>query len=300
MKLVLSRKGFDSTYGGGASPVIDGKWVISLPIEYGKFERIRRYNDLQFQGKNLGELIERLHPHRKRLDFCHLDPDLRRDIVPHRSSSDEWRPLFGQARADASHLTNTHGITKGDLFLFFGLFRHSNDWNPFLSSAREFHMLHGWLQVDEVILNPHEWAERPENHWAREHPHTYGDWTKGVPNVLFVGKRELDIPKVSGRSAKRIPGAGCFQDFDERLVLSDLGNRLKSIWRLPACIKPDEASGKRISRLQNATWTIADDPNVVVMAPGKITLWQEAVISGNHDAINWAYRLIEALGACDS
>jgi hypothetical protein len=63
MKVILSRKGFDSEYGGGPSPILDGKRLVSLPIKYDKETR-RRYNELQLGGENLGLLIESLLPRR--------------------------------------------------------------------------------------------------------------------------------------------------------------------------------------------------------------------------------------------
>ena len=61
MKVILSRKGFDSCAGGSASPIIDGKTLLSLPIpdkymtENDK-QKIR-YSDLKYNGINYRDLI---------------------------------------------------------------------------------------------------------------------------------------------------------------------------------------------------------------------------------------------------
>lgn len=42
MKIILSRKGFDSVAGGCASPIINGKTLLSLPIPVKEKMRIVR------------------------------------------------------------------------------------------------------------------------------------------------------------------------------------------------------------------------------------------------------------------
>jgi hypothetical protein len=293
MKLILSRKGFDSKYGGGPSPILNGTRLVSLPIEYGKREHRRQYNDLRFDGVNLGELIEQLYPKkRSRYDYCHLDPDLRRDMLPQRECPGEWRPLFGQADSNASHLVATHKVGEGDIFLFFGLFRNTNGWNGFVRGAPKIHVIHGWLQVDKVIHDPVEWVKT--NRWASSHPHTYGDWWKSR-NVLFVAKPALEIGSGRKRLKTQFPGAGVFHTFHERLCLSDPAfPRHPSRWRLPAKLRPDRENGRTISTLGNGTWVVSPDKRYVHFDPGYIRLWQESVISGNPDAIEWAHELIRA------
>jgi len=52
---------------------------------------------------------------------AHLDPDL--DAASRRREPG-WRPLLGQHGAAQSHLCN-ESVGPGDLFLFFGLFRRT-------------------------------------------------------------------------------------------------------------------------------------------------------------------------------
>ena len=53
MKVILSRKGFDSQYGGYASPIITEGRMISLPIpaDVGKFEKEIKYSKLKVEEK---------------------------------------------------------------------------------------------------------------------------------------------------------------------------------------------------------------------------------------------------------
>ncbi|MGD9723806.1 MAG: hypothetical protein AB7O59_04355 [Pirellulales bacterium] len=287
MKIILSRKGFDDKFGGGPSPILDGKQLVSLPIENGKWETKRRFNDVRWNGKNLGLLLEQLHPKRKRDEFCHLDPDLRADALPGRANLKTWRPLFGQAGAAASHLLAN--ISQNDLFLFFGYFRESRGWQQFVPTAAKLHVVFGWLQVDEIVLEPAAWAKKKENRWAALHPHTYIQFPN--PNVIFVAKRRLVDAKGLTTS---LPGAGLFQRFDHRLQLT-APNASRSIWRLPIALCPDAQRGRHISYLDKCKWSKSRDGQFVDMDPGNTRLWQEAVISGNPDAVQWAIKLVEDL-----
>ena len=78
MKLILSRKGFDSAHGGCPSPILDGH-LCPLPIpdagaptSYAKIS--------PFNGAPIAQLVEDLTRGRlTRSNGAHLDPDLRRD-----------------------------------------------------------------------------------------------------------------------------------------------------------------------------------------------------------------------------
>lgn len=58
MKVILSRKGFDSCYGGYPSPILPDGSMISLPIP--SSEDSICYKDLKIQNKNLYELMREL------------------------------------------------------------------------------------------------------------------------------------------------------------------------------------------------------------------------------------------------
>ena len=60
--------------------------------------------------------------------------------------------------------------------------------------------------------------------------------------------------------------------------------------------KPYKRLGRTISFLEKAKWARDHNSDYVRMDPGKITLWQEAVTSGNPEAAKWAVDLIRDLG----
>ena len=125
MRIIFSRKGFDSAAGGGPSPIVDGR-PLSLPIPAGAASRTT-YGDL-----GLGDHAHRAS--RGRLgadDLCHNDPMFRGD----------GSCLFGQCGAAQTHLEN-QGVGVGDVFLFFGLFREP-DGDP-------HHRIFGFLKVEHI------------------------------------------------------------------------------------------------------------------------------------------------------
>lgn len=228
MRLILSRKGFDSGSGGCPSPVFPSGTMLSLPIP-DRSSRIP-YGQIEQQGVNLGQLVVDLTGDGFRgRDFAHLDPDLDREAWPR---ADGWRPLFGQAGGAQGHLRNQR-VRPGDLFLFFGLFRRveraGGRWR-FVSQASARHVFWGWLQVAEI----HAVDELPSDamRWARYHPHFQGDRDS---NTLYVATDRL---RLNGKNLDT-PGAGVFRHLDDQLVLTDPDVGSLTRWRLPGAFFPD-------------------------------------------------------------
>jgi hypothetical protein len=233
MKLILSRKGFDSTYGGVPSPILPDGSLCPLPIPSREPPRLR---DVMWRGEPLSRVVsaitnERMRPHHG----VHLDPDLQPLARPRAPG---WRPLFGQDGAAAIHLKN-RGVGVGDLFLFFGWFRRTvyvNGYLAFDRDAPDWHVLFGWLQVADV-LHPNT-NRRSVPPWAAEHPHVRRAASMSVENTVYVASERLELPGVTGQ----IPGAGVFERFWPGLRLTGEGQR-RSVWRLPRWFYP--TPGKR-------------------------------------------------------
>ena len=119
MKLILSRKGFDSAAGGVPSPIFPDGRMLSLPIP-DNIKSGTKYVDIFYNGKSLGPLIEQLASKVK--SHAHLDPDLVKESL--QSREDGWHPIFGQSGAAQGHLHN-NDISTGDLFLFLACSRIS-------------------------------------------------------------------------------------------------------------------------------------------------------------------------------
>ena len=107
-RIILSRKGFDSSSGETASPIFSDDTIFSIPIP-SKAPSPHRYSDLEIHGiSGNTALKEACVSSVASTDYCLFDPDLRSGIG-----------LFGQANSSQSELRNRE-VGKNDLFLFFG------------------------------------------------------------------------------------------------------------------------------------------------------------------------------------
>ncbi len=169
MKIVFSRKGFDSSAGGGPSPIVDGR-PVSLPIPAGTASQTT-YGDL-----GLGELAARAS--REKLgqdDLCHHDPMF----------CEDGACVFGQHSAAQTHLEG-QGVGIGDVFVFFGLFAEE-------VTGERHHRIFGYLRVEEMIALA---TGVPDNLLDLDHPH-----------VLAMHSSNDVIWRGEGRAANRASDA---------------------------------------------------------------------------------------------
>ena len=280
MKIILSRKGFDTSSGGCANPILEDGRLVSLPIPDPASPI--RYGDISCDGLNLGTLVNDLTSGRLcEHDRAHLDPDLQPGWLDRDPS---WRPLFGQAGAAAGHLT-THQVGPGDLFLFFGWFRPARRHkNRFIFPRREAdrHIIYGWLQVDhQVTLD----GERPFPFWMGYHPHCHGDRGKG--NVLFVARKQLALPQL----AKSLPGAGVFKHVLPELILTR-PQHSRTHWQLPPWFHPRGRASHLSYHADPGRWQQRED----AVWLRSVSRGQEFVLDGDHypEALGWAAGLLAA------
>lgn len=164
MRIIFSRKGFDSTSGGAPSPIVDGR-PIPLPIP------ARDRSVTSYAALGLGPVAEQATRGRiAATDLCHDDPMFAGGLC--------W---FGQSGAAQSHLAR-HGVGPGDVFLFFGLYAHPR-------TGERHHRIFGYMRVlcggaPDMIRRDPNWQEPP-----RAHPHDLGDW--GRLNALYHGPGRL-------------------------------------------------------------------------------------------------------------
>ena len=229
MKLILSRKGFDSSAGGVPSPILPDGRIVSLPIP-DKQSPIS-YADIRFDGSSIAPLVSDLTKGRIPPHYCaHLDPDL---VPQSLSRLRGWRPIFGQAGAAQGHLRK-NAVGPGDVFLFFGLFRRVRVMHGkygWVSDARPCHTIWGWLQIGEILEL--EISKPKACEWAAYHPHFHRG--SDAKNVLYVASRHLDL---DGIAPQEITGAGVFSHFSDSLQLTARSAQSASLWDLPAWFYP--------------------------------------------------------------
>jgi hypothetical protein len=280
VKIILSRKGFDSENGGFASPILPDGDLISLPIPDDSAEV--SYSCLHYDNeKTYCSLMKSLNKGRIKVNKkwqtleestkCHLDPDIAKNIIKGRA--DGWRGVFGQIDQAASHLHN-QDVEEGDIFLFFGWFKDTI-WSDkqliFKHEDKGRHVLFGYMQVGEII-HPDPDATLQTYPWLRAHPHLCLCKTamKKATNTLYLAAETL-----AGVSSK--PGYGRFR-YSPELVLSKNGET-KSKWALPD-----------IFRDTNITYHTKDSwKNRYFQSAHK---GQEFVLTASEDIERWVYGII--------
>lgn len=280
MKIILSRKGFDSQYGGIPSPIFADLGPTSLPIPLSEGIELSR---CKLQGRSLEKVVADLSGKEISPNWLvHLDPDLCSSSVKRKPG---WRPSFGQADAAQGHLSNQN-VGVGDLFLFFGWFQHvqamGGRW-AYSGSRQGFHALFGWLQVDRIIDVDAEIDSIPP--WLEDHVHVmFHREMRGKRNTIYVGRERLGLGSVEGLS-----GAGRFNCWHDSLQLTKNGES-RSKWSLPGWFNP---WGKKTCLSYHGNpkrWTM-DGDRVILTTVGK---GQEFVLDTNEypQAIGWAEDLI--------
>ena len=284
MKIILSRKGFDSASGGCPSPILpDGRLAV-LPIPDSRSSI--RYAEISLSGLAAGTLVTDLTGNRlSDTDTAHLDPDL----TPHSIAREPgWRPIFGQHGAAQGHLRNNR-IGPGDLFLFYGLFRETEKaggrycWKK---SAAARHILWGWLQVDEVHSVTPDLAQKYG--WMSYHPHFCRSGETN--NVLYLASRFLALPGCDG-----MKGSGVFTRVEPALVLSCTRQQKgASTWELPAWCHPRRGTYPLSYHARMDRWQRRGSTTLL----NTVRRGQEFILdTGDYpEAISWAASLLRVSG----
>lgn len=232
MKLVLSRKGFDSQYDGMASPILPDGRMIALPIP----SRNDAYTlaNINYPEVDTAKLVADLSGGRLNLDTAvHLDPDLDRPTDLRLSG---WRPSLGQTDTAQSHLAKCQ-IGTDDVFLFFGWFRQvelrNGSWR-YERSSPDLHVMFGWLEVEQVLpIVTHRNEVLAQHPWIANHPHV------ARPDCYTDKRNSLYVAKSSSRLAPKSKfGAGRFESLQKELQLTKNGHT-RSVWSLPAFFAPN-------------------------------------------------------------
>lgn len=231
MKIIFSRKGFDSKAGGFPSLIFPDNQLFSIPIpsntshcDYSrltfKYEDEPIRNILNQVTKNKihnGSLYE--CDYAQAMQGCHHDPMLIKESN---------RLSLGQAEQAESHLRNQE-IASDDIFLFYGWFKRivlvDGRW-MYDHSERDIHLIWSWMTVGEVIkLDNNNQVNSALQKFPElnVHPHLMTGWT-ATPNSIYLSK-EHSLPL-----------------FSDTRCLTDMENYTgRSRWRLPSCFNQPQA-----------------------------------------------------------
>ena len=265
MKIILSRKGFDTSNGGCPNPLMPDGTLLSLPIPS---DDELTYADIAFNGLPYDQLLKQLNP-KEEYHGCHLDPDIRPNI--RKVTIPDWQPVFGQTGGAQGQLRN-QDVGAGDLFLFFGWFRQVKQMVDgcfhFAHGVPNIHVIFGYLQVERVLTRTEEVARYD---W---HPH--GDLSRrgNKNNAIYLARKTLSFDETK-------PGSNIL-DYSENRVLT-LKDSSMSTWREIPALMPNNIVSKR----KNS----ANDQGVYYKG-----IWQEMVLKENIESEEWAKSVVECKG----
>ena len=267
MKVILSRKGFDSKYGGCPSPILPDGTLLSLPIPSDDRDS---FKDLSWRDINYADLLSQLRPQKEYL-HCHVDPDLRPGLRI--AAVEGWKPAFGQTDA-ARGVHKNAGVEIGDIFLFFGWFRQVElgpNGYRFARKGTDFfryadlQVIYGYLQIGGILTDPKEIAKYS---W---HPHAAEKYLKNTANALYLPSEHLSWnPQKSGY--------GTFNFRSDRVLTME--NKRRATWAEKPFLMPEYVYGNRKNSAKGAGLYYAG-------------VWQELVFSESDGLLEWAKSIID-------
>ncbi|NTW96625.1 MAG: hypothetical protein HGB31_08410 [Erysipelotrichaceae bacterium] len=220
-KIIISRKGLDSSNSNIPSPILQNKTMLSIPIPN---DDKTKYSDLTVEKISYSDLLIKLNHEKSNFnDKCHLDPDIYMSI---KGRPKNWRACFGQESVAQLHLQNK-GISIGDIFLFFGWFKETEgllNVIKYKKGAQDIHAFFGYLQIGEILTSTNDMQK------VKWHPHA--DYGEDDHNTIYVASEKL--------LNTSHPGYGVFR-FSEEINLTKRGYS-RSKWELPSCFKGKDIS----------------------------------------------------------
>ena len=273
MKIILSRKGFDSGFGGIPSPILPNGEMLSFPIP-------DIYSDLNYcdinisEDQNCEDLISELGKDEIKLEGigkysikkigCHLDPDIRYKTL---KRDPNWKGLFGQSGAAQSHLRNQN-ILAGNILLFFGWFAETSYENGKLSFNNKtgFHAIYGYLQIAEIINL--QTQKIPD--WMSYHPHYKTRHKTLLNDTIYVASEVLSFNN-------NLKGYGTFK-YNPKLKLTKEGYS-RSRWNLPEFFKHTSISYHNENSWKTDYFQSArKGQEFVIKATDEILEWTKTII----------------------
>ncbi len=269
MKVSFSRKGFDASNGGQANAILPDGTLLPFPIPSSRDGYPHTYKSLHHGEQSYYDIISSLkaRPKVQADSWCHLDPDLRKDI---KQRLDGWKPAFGQADQSLSELWNNE-FGEGDLFLFFGWFRETEFRKGRLVYKRNvpnIQLIYGYMQVGAIIKAG---VEIPD--WLSTHPHSDRIRKGSTKDAIFLPTDVLSF-------APELPGSAMLK-YAPELVLTAPGMS-RSRWKLPDFFKKEDIKiGHSPKQPEDGSYFQS------------ATIGQEMIWEASDEAITWLHRICQ-------
>ena len=271
MKVILSRKGFDSSNGGIVSPIMEDGTLISFPIPSDDRDH---FEDLVYCGDSYAKILQDLnYKEDPQYPNCHVDPDL--TLTRRKTKIEGWCPIFGQVSSSANYLMKTVKVEVGDLFLFFGNYHKVRCFDgkyQYIKKTGDFYSdndlqaIWGYMQIGSILQNP---EDQKKYSW---HPHAVGEFIEQKSNVMFIASEKLSF-------APNMPGAGILNFREDRVLTAKNCN--KATWVKRSVYDVDSIVGSR----KNSS-KIADG----IYYAG---IWQELGLKETVECEEWAKSIVE-------
>lgn len=263
MKIIISRKGFDSGYGGVASPILPDGSMISLPIPGMSYQS---YRDIYLSFADMSSLVKDLTKGKiTGRTPVHFDPDLN---MNHMSRETGWLPSLGQTGSAQGHLSGQQ-VDKGDIFLFFGWFRqtdYQNDKYIFKPKTPDLHVIFGYLQIGDIIhlgSKPNEEEILSQYPWLNGHPHLYGN--RDENNTIYIASEKLTLNGLE----TNLPGGHSFNKFHEQLCLTAPQQSSRSLWKVPLWLNPKNQEPSLSYHKDFKRWSYDQEGNCFLQSVAK-------------------------------
>ena len=268
MKIILSRKGFDSSNGGIVSPIMEDGTLLSFPIPS---EDKDTFDDLLYCGHSYLKILNDLKY--KGNNNCHVDPDLSMDR--RKNTVKGWCPIFGQINSSATYLNCNVGVEVGDLFLFFGNYHKVANLDGkyyYIKKSGDFYsdndlqVIWGYLQVGKIVTDPEEQIKYT---W---HPHSAQNRINENTNTMFIASDKLSFNK-------KMPGAGVLKFREDRVLTAK--NCRKATWVKRSIYDVNSIVGNRrnSSKVEDTIYYAG--------------IWQELGLHETPECEEWAKSLIQ-------
>ena len=271
MRIILSRKGFDSANGGIVSPIMEDGTLISFPIPSDDKDK---FDDLIYRGQPYSRILKDLnYKENPRYPNCHVDPDLTQER--RKEQIDGWCPIFGQISSSAIYLMENVKVKENDLFLFFGnyhkvecidgKYRYIKRTGDFYSD-NDLQIIWGYMQIGKIIKDP---EEQKKYNW---HPHSIENRVKEKSNVMFMATDKLSFNE-------NLPGAGVLTFREDRVLTAKNCN--KATWEKRSIYDVDSIIGNRknSSKIANGIYYAG--------------IWQELGLKETLECEEWAKSIIK-------